>query len=53
MLVVKLRVIQIVVFRKNIISGGSPSIMKKINLYEIRVENCSFSIKPQPIHNSE
>ena len=32
MLVNKLRVIQMVVFRKNIIKGGNPNIIKKMNL---------------------
>jgi len=53
MLSIRLRVIQIVVFRKNIIRGGKPSIIKKINLYEIRVENCSLSLIPHMIHINE
>jgi len=53
MLVVSLRVIQIVVFKKNIIRGGSPSMIKKMKLYEIRVENCSLRLIPQMIHISE
>jgi len=52
-LVVSLRVIQIVVLRKNIIRGGNPSMIKKMKLYEIRVENCSLSLNPQRIHISE